>query len=145
MLTPNTTRTLAALSPIGANYQYQVAAQASRYGLATSTPSAWISTVFNTVPVQSTVPTTSLLATRSIGVSWTNTSTNISGFTLQRRLGAGAWTNTPATLATITAVGTSYSYTDTVAAAGSYTYRLLATSLAGSTTNTAASIAVVTP
>jgi hypothetical protein len=145
MLTPNTTRTLAALSPIGANYQYQVAAQASRYSLATSTPSAWISTVFNTVPVQSTVPTTSLLATRSIGVSWTNTSTNISGFTLQRRLGAGAWTNTPATLATITAVGTSYSYTDTVAAAGSYTYRLLATSLAGSTTNTAASIAVVTP
>jgi hypothetical protein len=79
-------------------------------------------------------------------VSWTNTSANITGFTLQRRLGAGAWVSTPATLANVTIAGTMYSYTDTVTAAGSYTYRLLATSLGGSTAYTAVSATpVVTP
>jgi hypothetical protein len=143
---PGTARTLAALSPVGTNYQYQVAAQATRYGLATSAPSIWKTTGFNTLPVQSSVPTATLLATRSIGVSWTNVSANITGFTLQRRLGAGAWVSTPATLANVTIAGTMYSYTDTVAAAGSYTYRLLATSLGGSTAYTAVSATpVVTP
>jgi hypothetical protein len=73
-------------------------------------------------------------------------STNITGFTIQRRLGAGAWT----TIApVVTKNGTAYSITDTVTAAGSYTYRLLATSAGGSTptviTAALASNAVVTP
>jgi hypothetical protein len=143
---PGTARTLAALSPVGTNYQYQVAAQATRYGLATSALSAWKITVFNTAPEANSPPVAALLATRSIGVSWTNASTNITGFTLQRRLGAGAWISTPASLANVTIAGTMYSYTDTVAAAGSYTYRVLASSLGGSTAYTVVSATpVVTP
>jgi hypothetical protein len=74
-------------------------------------------------------------------------STNITGFTIQRRLGAGAW---GAIAATVTNTGTSYSITDTsMTAAGSYSYRLLATSLGGNTptaiTAAVASNAIVTP
>jgi hypothetical protein len=141
---PITARTLAVLSPAGSNYQYQVQAMATRYGLATSAPSAWTTTTFNTLPAASTTPVAALLATRNIGVTWTNASTNITGFTIQRRLGGGTWTTiTPAP--TVTQNGTTYSIIDTVAAAGSYTYRLRATSVAGITANTAASNAVVTP
>jgi hypothetical protein len=145
--TPITARTLAAASPIGTNYQYQVQAIATRYGLPAAT-SAWKTTVFKTAPAANTTPVAKLLATRSIGVTWTNVSTNITGFTVQRRLGTGAWT-TIAPAPTVTAVGTTYSITDTVAAAGSYTYRLLATNGSAvpaiNTANTAASNAVVTP
>ena len=142
--TPIAARTLAVLSPVGTNYQYRVAAMATRYGLATSAPSAWRTTNFNTAPAANTTPVATLKATRSIGVTWTNVSTNITGFTVQRRLAAGTWT-TIAPAPTVTATGSSYSITDAVGAAGSYTYRLLATSAGGSTANTAASNAVVTP
>jgi hypothetical protein len=134
---------LAVLSPDGINYQYRVAAQVTR-GTLVSSWSAWTTTPFNTVPAASTTPVAKLVTARNISVSWTNVSTNITGFTVQRRLGGGAWTNiTPAPA--VTAASTSYSIIDTVALPGSYTYRLLATSAGGSTANTATSNAVVTP
>jgi hypothetical protein len=78
-------------------------------------------------------------------VSWTNPSKNITGFTVQRRLGAGAWANiTPAPVINL-ATAPTFSFTDTVPVAGSYSYRLLATSAGGSTANTAASNAVTAP
>jgi hypothetical protein len=142
--TPITARTLAVASPIGTNYSYRVAAQATRYGLATSALSPWTTTVHNTAPAASTTPVAALVSTRHISVTWTNVSTNITGFTIQRRLGAGAWT-TIAPAPAVTQTGTSFTFTDVVAAAGSYTYRLSATSAGGTTANTAASNAVVTP
>ena len=124
----------------GNTYTYQIAAIDLVGTSAYSTPAITV----NTPPAQSTGLAANLLATRSIGVTWTNLSTNITGFTIQRRLGAGAWTTiTPAP--TVTQNGTAYSITNTVTAAGSYTYRLLATSAGGSTAYTAASNAVVTP
>jgi hypothetical protein len=123
----------------GNTYTYAVAAADLAGTSLYSTP-----LTVNTPPAQSTTPAANLLATRSIAVAWTNVSVNITGFTIQRRLGAGAWTAiTPAP--TVTQNGTAYSITDTVTAAGSYTYRLLATSSGGSTVNTPASNAVVTP
>jgi hypothetical protein len=148
---PTAARTFAIASPVGTNYQYRVAAQATRYGLAASALSAWKTTVFNTLPAASTTPVAALTvtATRGITVSWTNVSTNITGFTVQRRLAAGAWTTLPTAgnaAPSVSLSGTTYSIKDaTMTAAGSYTYRLLATSSGGSTVNTAASNAVVTP
>jgi hypothetical protein len=142
--TPITARNLVVASPAGTNYQYRVQAMATRYGLATSAPSAWTTTTFNTAPAASTTPVAVLASTRHIGVTWTNASTNITSFTIQRRLGGGAWT-TIAPAPAVAQNGTTYSITDVVAAAGSYTYRLSATSLGGTTANTAASNAVVTP
>ncbi len=142
--TPIAARTLAVASPIGSNYQYQVAAQATRFGLATSAPSAWRTTTFNTAPAASTLPTAALTATpRNLSFSWTNASSNITGFTIQRRLGAGAWA-TIAPAPTVTKTGNVYSIVDVVTAAGSYTYRVTATSLGG-TTAQATSNAIVTP
>ena len=131
--TPITARTLAAASPAGSNYQYRVQALATRYGLATSAPSAWTTTVFNTLPVQSTLLTNTLASTRNFAVSWTNPSLNLTAFTIQRRLGAGAWTTIAPTVTPALDGGTAYSFTDVVTAAGTYSYRVLATSAAGST------------
>jgi hypothetical protein len=142
--TPITARTLAVTTPVGANYQFQVAAQATRYGLPTSAAGKWTTTaVLNRAPAASTAPTAALTGPRNLSISWTNASTNITGFTIQRRLGRGAWT-TIAPAPTVTQTGNVYSIVDVVTAAGSYTYRVTATSLGG-TTAQATSNAIVTP
>ncbi len=90
----------------------------------------------NTHPAQSTglVATASSTVTHTATVAWTNTSTNITGWTVQRGLVAANGTVTWTTIApTITAAGTAYSFTDVAPAAGNYQYRVLATSTAGST------------
>jgi hypothetical protein len=147
-LAPATARTLAITTPVGANYQYRVAAQATRFNLGTSAQGPWTTTtVLNRAPAPSTTPTAAAgsAGSRQITVTWTNTSSNITGFTVQRSLGAAAFANM-ATQPTWTKNGTTYSFVDTLAASGgSYRYRLLATSAGGSTVNTAASIAVVAP
>jgi titin len=145
---PFTARTAAIASPVGTNYQYRVAAVATPYGSLPTAQSIWRTTTFNTLPAASTRPTAiaGAVGSKQIAVTWTNASNNLTGFTLARRLGGGAWVNTPATLATVTKSGTNtYSFTDTVPAAGTYTYRVLATSAAGNTANTAASNAVIAP
>jgi hypothetical protein len=145
---PGTARTLAITTPVGANYQYRVAAQATRFGLATSALGSWTTTaVLNRAPAVSTTPTAAagVAGSRQITVSWTNPSTNITGFTVQRSLGAAVFANM-VPQPTWTKNGTTYSFVDTLAASGgSYRYRLLATSAGGSTVNTAASTAVVAP
>jgi len=130
---PTVARNLAVASPAGSNYQYRVRAMATRYGLATSAPSAWTTTTRNTLPVQSTGLTNTLASTRHFTVSWTNTSLNLTGFTIQRRLGGGAWSTITPTVTPALNGGTAYAFTDAVAAAGTYAYRVLATSAAGST------------
>jgi titin len=134
-------------SAVGNNYLYRVQATASRVG-AISSVSAWRqSAQVNTLPAVSTTPVAAATpaGSRSIVVAWTNASNNLTGFTLARSTNGRTWVNTPATLATVTKSGTTYSFTDTVPAAGTYTYRVLATSAAGNTANTAASNAVVAP
>jgi hypothetical protein len=141
--TPIAARTLAVASPVGTNYQYRVAALATRYGQPASAPSAWRTNTFNTAPAASTAPTAALTATlRNLSFSWTNASTNITGFTIQRRLGGGAWG--AVTAPTIAKNGNVYSIVNVVTAAGSYTYRVTATSLGG-TTAQATSNAITTP
>jgi hypothetical protein len=141
---PTAARTWTVASPVGANYLYRVAALATRYGQPASAPSLWTTTPFNTAPAASTAPTVALTAAlRNLSFSWTNTSTNITGFTIQRRSPAGVWA-TIAPAPTVTQVGNVYSIADVVAAAGSYTYRVTATSLGG-TTAQATSSAIVTP
>ena len=146
--TPITARTLAAASPAGTNYQYSVQAMATRYGLPTSAPSAWKTTTFNTAALVSTGVTNALAATpaRTFNVSFTNTSLNLTGFTVQRRLGAGAWTTVAVTVTPALNTATTYSFSNTVTAAGSYTYRVAASSAAGGAlVYSAASNAVTTP
>ena len=119
----------------GASYQVQVA---TAYTLAGRTTIGAYSTAVtvNTLPAQSTVPSNLLLTTRNFVVNFVNTSTNISGCTIQR--GRSATAGGAVTWTTITPVvspsGTTYAFTDTVTAAGFYRYRVLATSVAGSTT-----------
>ena len=131
--TPIAARTLAVASPAGSSYQYRVQAIATRYGLASSAPSAWTTTVYNTLPLPSTGLSNVLASTRNFRVSWNNASLNLTGFTVQRRLGAGAWTTVAVTITPALNAGTAYSFTNTVTAAGTYSYRVLATSAAGST------------
>ena len=130
---PTTARALAVASPVGSNYQYRVQAMATRYGLATSAPSAWTTTAHNTLPAQSAGLTSTLASTRHFTVRWNNTSLNLTGFTIQRRLGAGAWTTIAPTVTPALNSGTAYAFADAVTAAGTYTYRVLASSAAGST------------
>jgi hypothetical protein len=138
---PTAARTFAIASPVGTNYQYRVAAQATRYGLAASAlptlAAGWRTTTFNTLPAQSTALTNALAATpaRTFNVGFTNTSTNISGWIIQRGVSttaAGAVTWTPVAV-TPTGVGSAYTFSNTVGAAGFYRFRVQATSAAGST------------
>ena len=114
----------------GNSYTMQVLAQATRVGLTTQSALSNTLTV-NTPPAASTVLTTSrgALGTKKITVTWTNLSNNITGWTVQRTStasGAVAATIAPTMLTN----GTSYSFVDT-APAGSYTYKVQATSLGG--------------
>jgi hypothetical protein len=143
--TPIAARTLTVATPVGANYQFRVAAQATRYVLAPSVLGNWTTTtVLNRAPAASTTPVAALTGTlRNLSFSWTNASTNITGFTIQRRSPAGVW-STIVPAPTVTKTGNVYSIVDVVTALGSYTYRVTATSLGG-TTAQATSNAITTP
>ncbi|MEI8028895.1 MAG: hypothetical protein WCH35_03835, partial [Comamonadaceae bacterium] len=130
---PQTT-TLAANPVIAAgnSYVFQVLAQTTKYGFTTqgvaSAPLAVI-----TPPAASTLPTAAaagLLAGSGITVKWTNPSSNISGWNVQRRIGAAAPVTVPVAV-TAGALG-AYSFTDTTAVPGtSYTYHVQAVSTGG--------------
>jgi hypothetical protein len=140
---PFTARNANVTSATGNDYTYQVQALATRYGLAAVTSGVTTSNKVSMAPAASTTPvaTAGVAGSKKITVTWTNTSNNITGFTVQRRLGNnGGWTTI---LPAITPAATSYSFTDTAPAAGSYSYRVTATSLGGNTTAT--SNAVVAP
>jgi hypothetical protein len=143
--TPIAARTLTVATPVGANYQFRVAAQATRYVLAPSVLGNWTTTtVLNRAPAASTTPVAALTGTlRNLSFSWTNASTNITGFTIQRRSPAGVW-STIVPAPTVSKTGNVYSIVDVVTALGSYTYRVTATSLGG-TTAQATSNAITTP
>jgi hypothetical protein len=114
----------------GNNYTYTVAAVNLQ---GSSLPS--VALPINTPPARSLNLQANLMATNTITVDWTNASTNITGWTIQRRLGTGAtavWTTiTPA----VTFVAPdAYSFTDTtMTVAGTYYYRVMATSVGGNT------------
>jgi hypothetical protein len=126
----------------GNSYSVQVLTQATRFGLTTqSAPSTPLSVT--TLPAASTTPVASAgaVGSRQITLSWTNPSSNITSFTVQRRIGA-TWTIITPVITTATP---SYSFTDTVPAPGNYSYRVLATSSVGSTAYSAASNTVTAP
>jgi hypothetical protein len=136
---PITVRTLAVTTPVGANYQFRVAALATRYGQPASAPGAWATTVArNTLPAQSTALTNALdaITARTFNVGFTNTSTNINGWIIsvgRSNTATGAVTWTPITV-TPTATGTGYTFSNLVTTgAGFYRFRIQASSLAGNT------------
>jgi hypothetical protein len=122
----------------GAISQVQVAT-AFRTAAGVTTIGAYSNPVaVNTLPAQSTglsaLLGTATAAGTPISVNWANTSTNLTGWTIQRGVtgaaGAVTWT---AITPTLNLSGTTYGFTDTVSALGTYSYRVLATSAAGST------------
>lgn len=127
----------------GNSYSFQVLAQTTKYGLTTQSLVSNVIPV-NTPPAASTTPVATLAGTRQVTLTWANASVNtITGFTVQRRF-AGVWTTITPTPAW-TQTGTSFTLTDTVPAAGSYSYRLSATGAGGTTANTGASNTVTAP
>ena len=128
----------------GNSYTLQVLSQATRFGLTTQSGLSNTLTL-NTPPAASTRPTAAAGAagTKQIAVTWTNPSSNITGWIVQRTSTARGATAV-AIVPTIAANGTSYSFVDT-APAGSYTYRVQATNVVGSSALTAASVAVTAP
>jgi hypothetical protein len=91
----------------------------------------------NTLPAQSTALTNALATTppRTFNVGFTNTSSNITGWIIQRGVsatagGAVTWTTIAVTP---TATGTAYTFSNTATAAGFYRFRVQATSTAGNT------------
>ncbi len=128
----------------GNNYAIQVAAQATRFGLTTKSALSNKLTV-NTPPAASTRPTAvaGAAGTKKITVTWTNASSNITGWTVLRTSTLRG--SVPVTIVpTVTANGTSYSFVDT-APAGSFTYSVQAISAGGTSAMTAASVAVTAP
>ncbi|MEI8168793.1 MAG: hypothetical protein WCG50_03885 [Rhodoferax sp.] len=120
----------------GNSYTMQVLAQATRFGLTTQSALSNMLTV-STPPAASTTPfaNAGALTTRNITVSWTNPSTNITGWTVQRKPNNGlaalrVWSNiTPS----VTGTAPAYAFTDTAPlAGGNYTYRVTTTSAVGS-------------
>jgi hypothetical protein len=120
----------------GAAYSVQVAT-AVTVGAVTTIGAYSTPVTVNTLPAQSTGVTNALAATpaRTFNVGFNNTSTNITGWVIQRGVsttaaGAVTWTTIAVTP---TATGTAYTFSNTVAAAGFYRFRIQATSAAGST------------
>jgi hypothetical protein len=143
---PQTTNTSTnAAIAAGNSYSFQVLAQATKYGMTTSSLTASNAVTVSTPPAASTPPVAAAggTGTKQITVTWTNPSKNITGFTVQRRLGGGAWV-AMATQPTPTQSGTAYSFTDTVPAAGNYSYRVTAVS-AGGTSGPVTSNTVTAP
>jgi FtsP/CotA-like multicopper oxidase with cupredoxin domain len=129
----------------GNTYSIQVLAQATRLGL--TSPSALSNTLTVTTPPAATTRPTVVagaVGSKQITVTWTNPSSNIASWVVQRTstvAGSTAVTLTP----TIGVAGTTYSFVDT-APAGRYTYRVQAANAAGATSAmTAASAAVTAP
>jgi FtsP/CotA-like multicopper oxidase with cupredoxin domain len=127
----------------GNKYSFQVLAQTTKYGMTTQSLTASNVVVVDTRPAASTTPLAAAgaVGSKQITVSWTNASNNITGWTVQRRIGGIATTIIP----TVTNVGTAYTFTDTAPAAGSYSYRVTAVSAVGTNGPTAYSTAVVAP
>jgi hypothetical protein len=125
----------------GNTYQVQVLARVARFGqVMDGAPSTPIDIL--TPPAASSTPQAALATgARQVTLTWTNGSTSaISSFTIDRRLGNGTWLTLPAVTAT-SAAGT-YRWTDTVPAAGTYRYRVLASGAGGSSAYTAQSNAL---
>ncbi len=112
----------------GNSYSFQVLAQTTKYGLTTQSAASNVVAVM-TPPAASTAPVAVAGApgSRQITVTWTNASSNITAWTVQRRVGGVATT----TVATVTNAGATYSFTDTAPAAGNYSYRVTAANAAG--------------
>ena len=134
--TPATSGGALTIVPAGNSYTVSVAAIfTNAQGVAVEGPMSAAVTV-NTWPAQSTALTNVLSATaRTFNVGFNNTSTNITGFTIQRGVsatagGAVTWTTIAVTP---TKVGNVYSFSNLAPAAGFYRFRIQATSVAGTT------------
>jgi hypothetical protein len=111
----------------GNTYSMQVSAQSTRFGGVPVKSAVSNVLTVNTPPAATTgrpAATAGATGTKAITVTWTNSSSNITSWTVRRTVGNATTTITP----TVTATGTSYSFVDTVPAAGRYSYQVQATS-----------------
>ena len=119
----------------GNTYQVQVLARATRFGLTTVGLASAPMTVI-TAPRASTavVATAGVAGSKAITLNWSNTSSSVTSWTVQRRPNFGANNLRVYSPITVTVNGTApaYSFTDTVPALGSYTYRINAVNATGS-------------
>jgi len=132
---------------VGASYSVAVATvETNAQGVSNvSAYSAPITVDLTAWPQASTALVLTLPSTRNFNLTWTNASTNITGWTIQVGLAvAGRGTTWTTVAPPVTKTGTTYSFTNTVSAAGTYRYRV--TAVAGTLSGaTATSPAVVTP
>jgi hypothetical protein len=124
-----TTNTLAANPTIAAgnSYQFRVLTRATRFGTSTlsATPSQALPVV--TAPAASTAVVAGAVGagTSQVTVTWTNLSTNLTGWIVERRPNFGAARAfTVITPTSLSGTSPSYNLTDTVTTLGSYTYRI---------------------
>jgi fibronectin type 3 domain-containing protein len=131
------TATLAANPAIAAgnSYQFQVLSRATRFGISTlsATPSQAMD-VFTAPALSTAVQAVAVgVGTSQIALNWSNLSSNITGWTVQRRPNFGlVRVFTVLTPASVGGTSPSYTLTDTVPALGSYTYRITALNVQGS-------------
>jgi hypothetical protein len=118
-------------------YSYQVlATNSAGTSSASNTDSA---TTPDVIPGAPSGLTTTAISTTQISLGWTDNSDNETGFVVQRQTGTGSWMQLTTTAAGVT------SYTDSTAAANTqYSYRVLATNSAG-TSSASNSASATTP
>jgi fibronectin type 3 domain-containing protein len=123
-------------------YSYRIVA----VGIAGNSTASNTSTANTLRPAAPSALTATTLSADSIGLAWTDNSNNETGFTIQRCSGVGC-----GGFATLTTVGAGVlTYRDTTTNAGiSYSYRIFATNISGSSANsntaTANTFAPATP
>jgi hypothetical protein len=116
----------------GNSYQFRVVPRTTRFGVtALGTPSDALTVV--TPPAASTSPVAAAVGSSQITLDWTNPSSDIASWTVQRRPNFGPNALRVYGPITATAIGAapSYTVTDTVPALGSYTYRINAVNAQG--------------
>lgn len=94
---------------------------------------------FTTIPTAPSGATATAISPSQVDLSWTDASSNETGFKIQRKVGSGSF----ADLTTVSSGVTSYSDT-TVSGSTTYTYRIIATNAAGDSAGADTS-AVTTP
>ncbi len=114
----------------GNSYQFRVVPRTTRYGLTVlGTPSDALTVV--TPPAASTSPVAAAVGSSQIMLNWTNPSSDITSWIVQRRPNFGASRVYGPITVTVNGAAPSYTVTDTVPALGSYTYRINAVNAQG--------------
>jgi FtsP/CotA-like multicopper oxidase with cupredoxin domain len=114
----------------GNSYQFQVLTLATRFGVSTTSTSASSTISVVTPPAASSTPVAAAGGNKLVTVNWTNTSTNITDWKVERQPNFGTRNLRVFSTIATTITGT-YTFTDTVPNVGSYTYRVTAVNAQG--------------